>query len=96
MTKKDLTQSVAEEMNLSQPRTKEVLECFMNKIIEAVAAGDTVYLRGFGSFVQQKRKAKVARDFHSSKTIQIAARTIPKFKPYDEFVNLVNNGGSQE
>lgn len=96
MTKKDLVQLVAEETNTPQLNVRMVLECVITKIEEAVAAGEPVYLRGFGSFVQQERKAKVARDFRSSGTIQIAARTIPKFKPYDDFVNLVNNGGSEE
>lgn len=96
MTKKDLVQLVAEETNVPQSNVKTVLECIITKIEESVAAGDPVYLRGFGSFVSQERKAKVARDFRNSGTIQIAAHTIPKFRPYDDFINLVNNGGSEE
>lgn len=50
MQKFELIQKAAEKCSLSQEKTKEVIDCVISEIINAVTDGDTVTIHGFGSF----------------------------------------------
>ena len=50
-----------------------------------MAEGQNVYLRGFGSFIINKRAMKVARNISKNTTITIPEHNIPAFKPSKSF-----------
>jgi DNA-binding protein HU-beta len=63
----------------------------MDAIKKAMADGENVYLRGFGSFVVKQRAEKTGRNISKNTTIIIPAHNIPSFKPAKVFVNEVKN-----
>ena len=50
-----------------------------------VTGGDTVTIRGFGTFQTKQRKAKPARNINTGETILVPARKVVVFKPSKDF-----------
>jgi len=61
----------------------------MDSVKDAMAQGQNVYLRGFGSFIIKKRAMKVARNISKNTTITIPEHNIPAFKPSKSFINEI-------
>jgi len=61
----------------------------MESLKDALAKGDNVYLRGFGSFIVKKRAEKTGRNISKNTSIVIPAHFIPAFKPSKTFANKV-------
>ena len=53
----------------------------MINVKDLVAEGETIYLRGFGSFGPKKRAKKTARNISNNTTIIIPEHFAPFFKP---------------
>lgn len=96
MTKQELISSVASQTGISQEATRLVIETTTETIIDAVSHEETVFLRGFGSFLPKHAKAKLARNISAGTTIVIPARTMPAFKPYREFKERVNEAANKQ
>ncbi|MBQ2171386.1 MAG: integration host factor subunit beta [Paludibacteraceae bacterium] len=91
MTKSDLINQVALATGYDKATISSILETTMTTIKANVTAGENVYLRGFGSFVNKTRGAKVGRNISKSITIHVPAHQIPAFKPAAEFMQQVRN-----
>ncbi len=81
MTKQDLIDQVADSADLSKKQAGDVLDCIVDSIGDALAAGDKVSLIGFGTFETRERAAREGRNPQTKETIQIAAKTVPAFRP---------------
>lgn len=85
MQKIDLVAEVSDKTGLNRIESSAAVEAVMRTIKEAVSKGESVWLRGFGSFQAKKRKAKPARNIGTGEKVEVPARTIPYFKPAKEF-----------
>lgn len=75
---------------ISKADTERILVGLMEEIKEAVAAGDSVQLVGFGTFEARGRAARTARNPQTGGTIKIPAKKVPAFKPGKAFKDAVN------
>lgn len=89
MTKAELVAEVSNKTGIEKVAVQTAVEAFMTSIKNAVSKGDSVYLRGFGSFTVKKRAEKTGRNISKNTTIIIPAHNIPAFKPSKTFVNAV-------
>ena len=89
MTKADIVAEIAAETGLERAEVLKTVETFMSSIKSSLAAGENVYLRGFGSFVVKERAEKTGRNISKNTTIIIPAHNIPSFKPAKTFVEEV-------
>lgn len=89
MTKAEIVAQIAEKTGLEKASTQVVVEAFMDIVKKSVAAGEPVYLRGFGSFIRKTRAEKVGRNIKVNQSIIIPAHNIPAFKPSKTFANEV-------
>lgn len=62
----------------------------LDSIGDAIAAGDKVQLLGFGTFEKRERPARTARNPRTGETIEIAAASVPAFKPGKALKDKVN------
>lgn len=62
-----------------------VVDGFMEQVRNSLAAGENVYLRGFGTFGLKHRAEKKARNISKNTTLVVPAHDIPTFKPSPEF-----------
>jgi DNA-binding protein HU-beta len=89
MTKADVIAEIAEKTGVEKVAVQASVEAFMKSIRGALANGENVYLRGFGSFIVKKRAEKTGRNISKNTTIIIPAHFIPAFKPAKTFVEKV-------
>lgn len=91
MTKDQLISAVQNSLqntncrNFGKDDIKTVVEHALGNIQNAVANGDEVTLRGFGTFKIRRRAAKAARNIKLNKTILVPARNVVAFKPSKDF-----------
>ncbi|TWP22531.1 integration host factor subunit beta [Apibacter muscae] len=89
MTKADIVNSISNKIGLEKSEIQKVVEVFMDDIKTAMAKGDNVYLRGFGTFLIKKRAAKTGRNISKNTAIKIPAHNVPAFKPSKSFVDNI-------
>lgn len=89
MTKADIVADIVEETGLERLEALKAVEAFMQSIKGSLAAGQNVYLRGFGSFIVKERAEKTGRNISKNTAIIIPAHNVPAFKPAKTFVDEV-------
>lgn len=91
MTKAELVEKVAEEINLTKKQTEVIVNILFNSITEALSKGDKVELRGFGSFRIRKRNPREGRNPKTGDTVHIPAKQVPFFKAGKELREMVDD-----
>ncbi|MBL4657132.1 MAG: integration host factor subunit beta [Flavobacteriales bacterium] len=91
MTKADIVNEISLKTGIEKIAVQTTVEAFMNEVKGAMAKGNNVYLRGFGSFIVKKRAEKTGRNISQNTTLIIPAHNIPAFKPAKTFVSKVKN-----
>ena len=91
MTKADVIAQIAEKTGIDQADVSHSIEAFFNIVKTSMSTGQNIYIRGFGSFVNKKRKKKIARNISRNTAIIIDEHYIPSFKPAKIFVNKIKN-----
>ena len=89
MTKADLVDQVVETVRLPKRKIDAVLTQFLQSIMEALQAGETVELRGFGRFRLRQRQAREGRNPRTGDTVPIPAKAVPSFTAGKAFQELV-------
>ena len=89
MRKADLVTAIAEKTGVQKVDVLVTLETFFKEVKGALANGENVYVRGFGSFIIKKRAKKIGRNIKEGKSIVIPEHYIPAFKPAKIFVEKV-------
>jgi integration host factor subunit beta len=79
MTKAELVDRVAATVQLSKSQTDAVLTQCWQAIIDALQAGESVELRGFGRFHLRHRQPRAGRNPRTGETVQIPAKAVPTF-----------------
>lgn len=89
MTKADVIKEIVLKTGIDQEAVSQVVEAMMSSIKEAMAGGDEVFLRGFGSFIIKCRAEKIGRNISQNTSMIIPAHNIPAFKPAESFVKMI-------
>lgn len=90
MNKSELVAAVTEHIDGVDKKTvAKVLDGILDVIPMAVAAGDPVEIKGFGTFEIAERAARTGRNPQTGEPLEIAASRGPKFKPGSAFKSLV-------
>ncbi len=66
---------------MTRIETEAVINGFMACVSDALASGEGVELRGFGTFHVQRRRPRKARNPRTNEEIPVAARYMPMFRP---------------
>ena len=92
MTKAELIDQVAATVQLPKSQTDAVLTQCLQAIMDALQAGESVDLRGFGRFQLRHRQPRAGRNPRTGETLQIPAKAVPTFTAGKAFQALVQNG----
>ena len=90
MTKAELVEKVAAQINLTKKQTEVVVNTVFQSITESLAQGKKVELRGFGSFRVRSRNARIGRNPKSGDRVDVPAKRVPFFKAGKELRELVD------
>ncbi len=91
MTKSDVINEIAEKTGVDKADVTASVEAFFSVVKSSMASGNNIYVRGFGSFINKKRKRKIARNISRNTALVIEEHFIPSFKPAKVFVNKIKN-----
>jgi DNA-binding protein HU-beta len=91
MTKADIVDVIAQSTGITKVETEAVVKGFLDTIIDAMKKGESIELRGFGSFKVVKRAKRIARNPKSNEEVIVPEQYIPVLKVSKEFKKEVNN-----
>jgi len=91
VTKADLINQIAEKTGIEKVLVSHTVEAFFSYVKTNMSNGHNIYVRGFGSFINKKRKKKIARNISRNTAIVIDEHYIPSFKPAKIFINKIKN-----
>jgi integration host factor subunit beta len=90
MTKAELVERVANQINLTKKQTEVVVNTVFSSITDSLAEGKKIELRGFGSFRIRQRNARVGRNPKSGQKVDVPSKKVPFFKAGKELRQLVD------
>jgi DNA-binding protein HU-beta len=91
VTKADIINQIAEKTGIDKADVSASVEAFFSVVKQNMSSGQNIYIRGFGSFINKKRKKKIARNISRNTAIVIDEHYIPSFKPAKIFINKIKN-----
>ena len=84
MTKKDIVRTIAEQIDLPQLRTKDLVQRTFDALIDALVKEGRIELRNFGVFEIKRREARMARNPRTGEKVPVQAKNVLSFKPGKE------------
>lgn len=81
MIRSELIAKISEENpHLFQRDVERIVNTIFEEIVEAMAKGDRVELRGFGAFSVKKRDARTGRNPRTGEAVEVDEKHVPFFK----------------
>ena len=98
MAKADLGEQVAEVLGrrVTKKDRGRVVDAFLDTVKDALARGDHIQIRGFGTFKVRHRRAQAGRNPKTGEPVEVPPRDVPVFKqPSRHLRALVDRGHGQ-
>ena len=96
MLKSTLVQRISSQNpHLYQRDVEKVINAILDQIIVALARGDRVELRGFGTFSAKLRAARTGRNPRTGVVVLVAQKAMPSFKAAKEMQKRLNQEAAQ-
>ena len=91
MTKADLVEQVTESIGpgINKKDCALIVDGFLSAVKAALANGDHIEIRGFGTFKVRHRKSRMARNPRTGEAVHVPPRDVPVFKPSKHFRDAV-------
>lgn len=91
MIRSELVKRLCDENPGLPPKDVEaVVACFFTEIVQRLAQGGRVELRGFGAFSTRARTARAGRNPRTGELVEVDAKRVPYFKPGKEMRARLN------
>jgi len=81
----------AQKPNLYQRDVEKAVNAILDEIVAAMARGDRVELRDFGTFFVKVRAARVGRNPKTGAQVHVSTKVTPAFKPGKKIRKRVNS-----
>ena len=82
MTKADLIELVARSQTHFEERDVElIVKALLEQMSSALAAGERIEIRGFGSFSLHHRAPRIGRNPKTGEPVALPPRCVPHFRP---------------
>jgi len=92
MIKSELVLKLAEQNpHLYQRDIENIVNAILNTVADALARGDRVELRGFGTFTTKKRDARMGRNPRTGEAVPVSDKVVPHFKTGKEMRQRLNS-----
>ena len=80
ITKKELVNRIAEQTGQTKVVTKEIIQKFLDSIINELASGNRLEFREFGVFEVKPRRARRAQNPRTLEKVDVPPKNVVKFK----------------
>ena len=89
MTKKEIVKKISEDINLTQLKTKDIVQRTLDAIIQTLVSEGRIELRNFGVFEVKQRAPRKARNPRTGDKVYVPSKNVVTFKPGKEMEELV-------
>ena len=98
MNNSALLEALAEKINMPIREAGSITNTLIDTMTEALAKGDSIEIRGFGSFVVKEYNSYTGRNPKTGQKIKVSPKKLPFFKVGKELRERVNNhqGGKKK
>jgi integration host factor subunit beta len=90
MTRTELVARLASSVDVSERDAGAVVSTVLETIVQALARGERIELRGFGAFSVRHRDAREARNPRTGEAVQVTAKKKVHFKPGRQLHQVLN------
>jgi integration host factor subunit beta len=90
MNKSELIEALAEKTNLPIREASSITNTLIDTMSDALASGDSIEIRGFGSFVVKEYDSYIGRNPKTGEKIKVAPKKLPFFKVGKDLREKVN------
>ena len=95
MTKRDLIESVAgSRPDLPRRDVETLVNAVFQTLSQALARGERIEIRGFGSFIVKRRNAREGLNPKTGEAVRVEAKRVPFFKAGKELKERVDQKAS--
>src|SRR5712691_2378885 len=91
VTKKEIVKQIADEIEETQLKTKEIVQLTFNAIVDTLIRDRRIELRNFGVFEVRLRKARKARNPRTEEPVNVPPKFVVTFKPGKEMEERVGD-----
>ncbi|MFT2112328.1 integration host factor subunit beta [Marinomonas sp. 2405UD68-3] len=92
MTKSELIELLIDQQSHLPVKDVELaVKAILEHMSEALADGERIEIRGFGSFSLHYRAPRIGRNPKTGDSVELDAKYVPHFKPGKELRELVND-----
>ncbi|KTC87375.1 integration host factor subunit Alpha [Legionella nautarum] len=81
LSKAMIAETLCNELNLTKPDAKEMVEQFYESLRYALESGEHIKLSGFGNFTLRDKAQRPGRNPKTGEEIPVVARRVVTFKP---------------
>ncbi|MHC4841563.1 MAG: HU family DNA-binding protein [Planctomycetota bacterium] len=90
ITKKELVLRIAERTEQKQTVTRDIIQMFIDEVINELAQGNRLELRDFGVFEVKTRKARKARNPKTGDEVRVPEKRVVTIKPGKKMKEEIN------
>ena len=90
-----IEQLAAENTHLTHAEVERVVNIVLGQMIDTLAEGGRIELRGFGAFSVRARPARSGRNPRTGETVDVPAKSVPFFKSGKELRERLNASGDE-
>ena len=90
LIKSQLVRSIASNTGFSQKKSFEILKVLLDSLIETLAKGDSVRIRGFGKFYLRYEKERKIRHPSTGQNIIVGPKKTVKFRCFKSLHQEIN------
>lgn len=92
MTKSDLIERLArDQTHLAVKDIELSVKLMLDQMSDALANGERIEIRGFGSFSLHYRPERIGRNPKTGEAVALPGKSVPHFKPGKQLRERVNN-----
>jgi integration host factor subunit beta len=92
MTKKELTDRIANSMKLKRVLVKDLIQCFLDEMESELKKGNRLEFRDFGVFELRIRKPRMAQNPRTLERVLVPIKTIVKFRAGKRLSDEIQKG----
>lgn len=98
IAKRTIAERIAERLDLGQTVTLQVIQSFLDEVVDELAKGNRLEFRDFGVFETVQRKPRTALNPKTLEKVQVDGKVVVKFKVgrlmKERVAALGGNGGN--
>lgn len=92
LTRAELGDSVHSAIGLSRAESSQLVETVLDKVADALVAGENVKISSFGSFILRDKNRRIGRNPKTVEEVPIEPRRVLTFRPSQILRERINEG----